>query len=102
MSMDQFLAQIFAVIHRIPHGKITSYGEIAKLAGYPGYARHVGKALGNLPDNSTLPWHRVLNSQGQISLKGADLERQRGKLRQEGIEVSESGKISLKKYKWQP
>ncbi|EGU45697.1 methylated-DNA--protein-cysteine methyltransferase-related protein [Vibrio ichthyoenteri ATCC 700023] len=100
--MDQFLAQIFAVIHQIPHGKITSYGEIAKLAGYPGYARHVGKALSHLPEGSKLPWHRVLNSQGKISLKGNDLQRQQEKLEQEGIEVSESGRVSLKKYQWQP
>ncbi|ODS11769.1 DNA base-flipping protein [Vibrio scophthalmi] len=102
MSMDQFLVQIFAVIHQIPHGKVTSYGEIAKLAGYPGYARHVGKALGNLPEGSKLPWHRVVNSQGQISLKGEDLQRQRRRLLAEGIEVSDSGRISLKKHKWQP
>lgn len=102
MSMDQFLVQIFAVIHQIPHGKVTSYGEIAKLAGYPGYARHVGKALGNLPEGSKLPWHRVVNSQGQISLKGEDLQRQRRQLLAEGIEVSDSGRISLKKHKWQP
>ncbi|WP_069446863.1 DNA base-flipping protein [Vibrio scophthalmi] len=100
--MDQFLVQIFAVIHQIPHGKVTSYGEIAKLAGYPGYARHVGKALGNLPEGSKLPWHRVVNSQGQISLKGEDLQRQRRRLLAEGIEVSDSGRISLKKHKWQP
>lgn len=102
MSMDQFLVQIFAVIHQIPHGKVTSYGEIAKLAGYPGYARHVGKALGNLPEGSKLPWHRVMNSQGQISLKREDLQRQRRQLLAEGIEVSDSGRISLKKHKWQP
>ncbi|ROV59448.1 MGMT family protein [Vibrio ponticus] len=100
--MDQFLAQIFAVIHQIPEGKVTSYGEIAKLAGYPGYARHVGKALGNLPEGSKLPWHRVLNSQGKISLKGHDLNRQRAKLLAEGIECSDMGKVNLRKYKWQP
>ncbi|ANP64143.1 Methylated-DNA--protein-cysteine methyltransferase [Vibrio alginolyticus] len=100
--MDQFLAQIFAVIHQIPKGKVSTYGEIAKMAGYPGYARHVGKALGNLPEDSKLPWFRVVNSQGKISLKGRDLERQKKKLEAEGIEVSEVGKTSLKKYKWQP
>ncbi|GAB2657600.1 DNA base-flipping protein [Vibrio panuliri] len=100
--MDQFLAQIFAVIQQIPTGKITSYGEVAKMAGYPGYARHVGKALGNLPEGSKLPWHRVVNSQGQISLKGNDLERQKKRLHAEGVECSEQGKINLRKYKWQP
>ncbi len=72
------------------------------MAGYPGYARHVGKALGNLPEGSKLPWFRVINSQGKISLKGRDLDRQKAKLEAEGIEVSEIGKVSLRKYKWQP
>ena len=100
--MDQFLIQIFAVIHQIPRGKVTTYGEIAKLAGYPGYARHVGKALGNLPKDSTLPWFRVINSQGKISLKGENLARQRALLIAEDIEVSCEGKLSLRKYRWHP
>ncbi|WP_114784301.1 MGMT family protein [Vibrio tetraodonis] len=100
--MDQFLIQIFAVIHQIPCGKVTTYGEIAKLAGYPGYARHVGKALGNLPKDSTLPWFRVINSQGKISLKGENLARQRALLMAEDIEVSCEGKLSLRKYRWHP
>ncbi len=102
LSMDQFLAQIFAVIHQIPHGKVSTYGQIAKLAGYPGYARQVGKALGNLPEDSKLPWFRVINSQGKISLKGQDLERQKEKLQAERIAVSEIGKVALQKYQWQP
>ncbi|MCW8333019.1 DNA base-flipping protein [Vibrio sp. SCSIO 43135] len=100
--MDQFLVQIFAVIHQIPQGKVTTYGEVAKLAGYPGYARHVGKALGNLPEGSKLPWFRVINSQGKISLKGENLNRQRDLLVKEGIEVTEEGKVRLRIYKWQP
>ncbi|UPQ88863.1 MGMT family protein [Vibrio sinaloensis] len=100
--MDQFLMQIFAVIHQIPHGKVTTYGQVAKMAGYPGYARHVGKALGNLPTGSKLPWYRVINSQGKISLKGQDLQRQRKALLEEGVEVSTLGKVRLKHYQWQP
>lgn len=100
--MDQFLAHIFTVIYRIPEGKVSTYGEIAKMAGYPGYARHVGKALGNLPEGSKLPWFRVINSKGEISLTGPDWEKQREHLVAEGITVSSNGKISLKKYKWQP
>lgn len=100
--MDQFLMQIFAVIHQIPLGKVSTYGEIAKLAGYPGYARHVGKALGNLPEDSKLPWFRVINSQGRISLKGQDLVRQREALITENVEVSMDGKVNLRKFRWQP
>ncbi|KHD26654.1 MGMT family protein [Vibrio caribbeanicus] len=100
--MDQFLMQIFAVIHQIPCGKVTTYGEVAKLAGYPGYARHVGKALNKLPTGSKLPWHRVINSQGRISLKGEDLVRQRNALIEDGVDVTNDGKVSLKVYRWQP
>ncbi|WED25665.1 MGMT family protein [Vibrio sp. DW001] len=99
--MDQFLAQIFVVIHQIPSGKVSTYGEIAKMAGYPGYARHVGKALSNLPKGSTLPWFRVINSAGKISLKGDSFARQKEQLEKDGVQVSEMGRVSLKTYKWQ-
>ncbi|UGA53849.1 MGMT family protein [Vibrio sp. VB16] len=98
--MDQFLAQIFVVIHQIPSGKVSTYGEIAKMAGYPGYARHVGKALSNLPKDSTLPWFRVINSAGKISLKGDSFARQKEQLEKDGVQVSEMGRVSLKTYKW--
>lgn len=100
--MDQFKIQIFAVIHQIPHGKVATYGQIAKMAGYPGYARHVGKALGNLPSGSTLPWFRVINSKGEISLKGDDFLRQKSLLTEEGVVFSVKGKISLRQFGWQP
>lgn len=100
--MDQFLAQIFAVIHQIPCGKVSTYGEIAKMAGYPGYARQVGRALGQLPEGSSLPWFRVINSQGKLSLKGEAFERQKNALLEEGIEVSPEGRVRLARYRWQP
>ncbi|ASA54849.1 hypothetical protein BSQ33_03315 [Vibrio gazogenes] len=99
---QQFLAQVFTVIHQIPAGKVSTYGDVAKMAGYPGYARHVGKALGQLPKGSTLPWFRVINSKGEISLSGPDYERQRAELVAEGIPISSRGKISLRSYRWQP
>jgi methylated-DNA-protein-cysteine methyltransferase related protein len=100
--MDSFLAQIYAVILRIPCGKVSTYGDIAKMAGYPGYARQVGKALSNLPSTSKLPWFRVINSKGIISLTGEDLQRQKSHLMEDGIDVTEDGKIALKKYRWIP
>ncbi len=101
-KMIQFNQQVFYILRQIPIGKVSSYGRIAEYAGYPGYSRHVGKLLAKLPKESQLPWFRVLNSQGQISLKGADLERQKCCLEQDGIEVSATGKVNLKKYLWQP
>ncbi|MFV0574440.1 MAG: MGMT family protein [Vibrio sp.] len=100
--MNTFNQQVFFVLHTIPYGKVTTYGTVAKLAGYPGYARHVGKLLSNLPKDTQLPWHRVINSQGKISLQGEDLERQKIKLLSEDITVNDEGKIRLKDYLWQP
>ncbi|MGR5119175.1 MGMT family protein [Vibrio astriarenae] len=100
--MNEFLAQIFAVIHQIPYGRVSTYGDIAKFAGYPGYARQVGSALKKLPQGSQLPWHRVINSQGKISLQDADLSRQMEKLRAEGVDVQAEGKVALRQYRWQP
>ncbi len=100
--MDQFLSQIFIVIQQIPSGKVSTYGEIATMAGYPGYARHVGKALSRLPKDSTLPWFRVINSAGKISLQENSFIKQKRKLEEDGIEVSSSGKVNLKRYRWQP
>ncbi|MFA0441270.1 hypothetical protein BCU70_05665 [Vibrio sp. 10N.286.49.C2] len=100
--MEQFRTQIFAVIHQIPLGSVTTYGQIAKMAGYPGYARQVGKALSNLPKGSALPWHRVINGKGEISLSGDRFSVQRAMLMEEGVMFTATGKISLKKFGWQP
>lgn len=100
--MKPFKDQVYFIVSQIPKNQITSYGRVANMAGFPGYARHVGKLLSNLPEHSTLPWFRVLNSKGKISLKGADLERQKRCLEQEGIEVSTTGQVNLKKYLWRP
>ncbi|MEL6113834.1 MGMT family protein [Photobacterium sp. SP02] len=98
--MDDFKNQIYSQIAQIPDGKVSTYGDIARFAGFPGYARHVGKLLGQLPEGSTLPWFRVINSQGKISQQGDDFLRQRQCLIADGIEVSVTGRISLKRYRW--
>jgi len=100
ISRQHFLEAIYTVIFSIPQGKVSTYGDIAEFAGFPGYARHVGKALSQLPDDSTLPWFRVVNCQGKISLSGHHYHRQLNKLLNDGIIVSESGKIPLKHYRW--
>lgn len=98
--MDDFCSQIYSQVHQIPEGKVSTYGDIAKWAGFPGYARHVGRLMANLPAGSALPWHRVINAKGEISLTGEGLQRQRSKLLAEGVEVTEAGKIRLKAYRW--
>lgn len=98
--MDDFAGQIYAQLHQIPIGRVSTYGDIAKYAGFPGYARQVGRLLATLPEGSTLPWHRVINAKGMISLTGKNMHRQRRLLLKEGIEVSDTGKIRLAIYRW--
>jgi len=82
----EFIEAVEHVIARIPEGRICTYGEIARQAGYPGYARHVGHLLANLPDSSSLPWFRVLNASRTISRRDAASEaRQRCLLLAEGV-----------------
>ncbi|ANO32461.1 MGMT family protein [Vibrio breoganii] len=100
--MQQLKYKVFAVVHQIPLGMVSTYGDIAKFSGYPGYARQVGAILSNLPDGSALPWHRVINSKGEISLKGEDLQRQKSRLVEEGIVFSATGKVKLRQFRWQP
>src|SRR5574338_365732 len=60
--------RIYAVVRRIPPGRVATYGQVAELAGIPGRARQVGYALHALPDSSAVPWQRVLNARGRVSL----------------------------------
>lgn len=82
----EFRQAVYQIIASIPKGKVTSYGQVAKMAGYPSHSRHVGKLLSKLPRDSKLPWYRVLNSQRKISLPPGAYERQEQKLLNEGIE----------------
>ncbi len=82
---------------------MATYGQIAELAGLPRQARQVGYALHALPEKTTVPWHRVVNAQGKISLRtegGADTEQQR-RLQREKVHFNERGVIDLKEYRWQ-
>lgn len=99
---DSFQQRIWQIVAAIPYGKITTYGDIARLAGSPRAARQVGSVLKRLPAGSQLPWHRVMNRHGQISLTGDDLFRQRDALEAEGIEITDDGRVALDKYRWQP
>ncbi len=97
--------KFYEVARQIPYGKVATYGQIAALAGYPGYARQVGYALYRLEKGTDVPWQRVINAKGEISysfirMGGDNLQRQM--LEDEGIEFNKKDKISLKVYQWQP
>jgi methylated-DNA-protein-cysteine methyltransferase related protein len=88
--------RIYRAVRRIPRGRVATYGDIADLAGVPGRARQVGYALHALPTGSTVPWHRVINRSGRISLPpDAGGVEQRFRLMAEGVRVDPGGRVSL-------
>ena len=97
-------ARIYAVIRRLPRGRVATYGQIAALAGIPGHARQVGYALSALPEGSRVPWHRVINAKGEVSPRsepGIDSE-QRPLLVAEGVVFDHRGRVSLARFRWRP
>ncbi|MEQ0875095.1 MGMT family protein [Enterobacter vonholyi] len=97
---DSFPQRVWQIVASIPEGYVTTYGDVARLAGSPRAARQVGGVLKRLPEGSTLPWHRVVNRHGNISLTGPDLQRQRQALLSEGVQLTGSGQIDLQKFRW--
>mgnify|MGYP000952838033 CR=1 FL=1 len=95
MTIDAARAAILGVIAAIPHGTVISYGEVAERAGLPRRARLVARVLSQLPDDSGLPWHRVLRAGGCIAFApdSADFARQRALLLAEGCQVAETGRV---------
>jgi methylated-DNA-protein-cysteine methyltransferase-like protein len=99
--------KIWQTVQAIPYGKIACYGQVADLAGLPGRARLVGKALGNVPENGwrgeRVPWFRVINSQGKISfpVESDNFVKQKGLLQDEQVVVIGS-RIRLADFQWQP
>ena len=94
-------ARIYDVVDRIPHGKVATYGQIAALAGLPGHARQVGYALHATPEERDIPWHRVINAKGEISLRRGDaMHDQRVLLEDEGVRFNSRGRVDLKRFGW--
>jgi len=92
---------ILATLARIPLGQVSTYGQVAKLAGQPGKARYVAYILKNLPSDTEIPWHRVINSQGKISFPHASekYQEQFDRLIEEGIVVPLS-KRAQEEFLW--
>jgi len=97
--MNLFTERAIKIIQGIPSGKVMTYGQVAAAAGSPRGARQVVRVLHSMSKKYGLPWHRIINVQGEISLTDGD---QRELLKMEGIIFKENGKIDLTVYRWFP
>ena len=96
--------QIWQVVSAIPPGHVASYGDVARHAGLPGGARRVGAALRKLPPDTRIPWHRVINAGGRISLpaNSTSAREQRKRLENENVVFGNNSAVDMVKYRWQP
>ncbi len=99
-----FTERVYALVLLVPRGRIVSYGGVAALLGHPRAARGVGGALAALPDESQVPWWRVVNRNGEISIKGPmhGAAIQRMLLEQEGVRFGPTGRVDWTVFGWTP
>ncbi|MCC2670676.1 MAG: Methylated-DNA-[protein]-cysteine S-methyltransferase binding protein [Armatimonadetes bacterium] len=93
--------RFYAVIRQIPAGRVTTYGEVARLAGFPRAAREVGWALRALPEGHDVPWWRVVNAAGTVTPRPCGAAEQVRRLRAEGIPIHEDYRLSLQEHGWE-
>ncbi len=98
-----FRRRVYEVVRRIPAGRVTTYGDVATMVGSPRVARQVGWALAALgPEDDDVPWHRVINAQGRITIKGDLLrpDEQRRRLIEEGVAFDDHDRVDLASVRW--
>ncbi len=103
--MENFRERVLVIIAAVPRGKVVSYGQVAAAAGSPRAARQVGGILRALDPGQGVPWWRVINSEGFISIKGnweATKEVQAELLRREGVAVGEDFTVDMGRYRYNP
>ncbi len=95
--------KIWQVVLAVPEGRVVSYGQVAEMAGLGRQARYIGRALVKLPAGHSVPWFRVIRSNGQIAFpEGSQAyETQVGRLKSEGVEVT-NGRVPMRRFQWQP
>lgn len=102
MQTTSLKEEIWQIVAAIPQGRVATYGQVARIAGYPSHARYVGATLKDLPRGTRLPWHRVVNGRGELSFpfNSQSWRRQKALLEAEGV-VFTGRRFSLKRFQWQ-
>jgi len=103
ITPGEFAGKVYGTVRQIPKGRVSTYGQIALLSGYPRAARAVGNALHNNPDGDLTPCYRVVSSSGRLSeaFVFGGVNVQKDKLESDGIPVHNM-RVDLKQYMWQP
>lgn len=98
--MNPHFERIWQTVTELPPGRVASYGQVAALAGLPGRARLVGRALRETPDGLELPWHRVLTASGRLAFPpdSPAFKEQAARLAAEGVLMLKSGRVDLKRH----
>jgi methylated-DNA-protein-cysteine methyltransferase-like protein len=92
--------RVYRVVLRVPRGRVASYGLIARIVGPGCSARQVGYALAATPAGLDLPWQRIVNREGRISLPGPAGAAQRARLQAEGVRFDAAGRIDMRRFGW--
>ncbi|MFT8322443.1 MAG: MGMT family protein [Bacillus sp. (in: firmicutes)] len=101
--MKPFTSNVIKILRSIPAGKVMTYGQVAKIAGSSRGARQVVRVLHSMSDKYQLPWQRVVNASGKISIQNEEAKMlQKQLLEEEGMVFEENDQISLKKYIYDP
>lgn len=95
----RFFSEVYDVVSQIPAGKVTTYGMVARLVGFPNHSRLVARALASLPDDHDLPCWRVVNAQGRTAPNWPDQQRL---LEAEGVRFRRPGYVRLDSAGWDP
>jgi len=103
-SQPTFYERVYEFVRSVPRGSVVTYGQVALELGSPAAARAVGYALNALHGDTDVPWWRVINARGAISLKGrgASADLQRALLEREGVQFATDDTCDLRRYRWWP
>ncbi|MDR0622450.1 MAG: MGMT family protein [Deltaproteobacteria bacterium] len=95
--MNSFYEKVYAIVERIPYGKVVSYGQISRMLGRPRSAREVGRAMRHCPGQA--PCHRVVMADGSVS-GGTRAEKRKAMLESEGVGFLPDNRVDMKNYSW--
>lgn len=105
--MSEFKKKVIKTVSLVPYSKVASYGQVALIIGFPRGARQVGWILNSTEGNSNvnIPWWRIVNNKGKISIKGTkynDSRLQKKLLISEGLDVDDNLEFDIERYRWRP